>query len=204
MVRNQILRARDHFTNDLLEREKQKMSQQKLTFTITYYPAFQDISAIMEELRILLTHNKEHKKVFPNVPIIGFQNGKSKKDFLVRATLPKINGSGRCESCGKKTCLVCDSISTATTFTTEACQKTFKIQSGSLTYDSEKVLYLLKCKVCGEVLYVEKAKTKFRYRFNNYKSKYRAFRKGNRKVPEKLFHTHYGLDGQSHIEDWDL
>ena len=94
--------------------------------------------------------------------------------------------------------------STATTFTTEACQETFKIQSGPLTCDSEKVLYLLKCKVCGEVPYVGKAKTKFRYRFNNYKSKHRAFRKGNRKVPQKLFHTHYCLDGHSGIEDWDF
>ena len=177
------------------------MSEQKLAFNITYYPAFQNVRAIMEELHILLTPNKEHKKVFPNVPVIGFRNGKSLKDFLVRATLPKINGSGRCEPCGKKTCLVCDSISTATTFTTEACQETFKIQSGPLTCDSEKVLYLLKCKVCGEVPYVGKAKTKFRYRFNNYKSKHRAFRKGNRKVPQKLFHTHYCLDGHSGIED---
>ena len=102
----------------------------------------------------------------------------------------------------EKTCLVCDSISTATAFTTEACQETFKIQSGPLTCDSEKVLYLLKCKICGEVPYVGKAKTKFRYRFNNYKSKHRAFRKGNRKVPQKLFHTHYCLDGHSGIEDW--
>ena len=90
----------------------------------------------MEELHILLTLNKEHKKVFPNVPVIGFRNGKSLKDFLVSATLPKLNGSGRCEPCGKKTCLVCDSISTATTFTTEACQETFKIQSSPLTCDS--------------------------------------------------------------------
>ena len=180
------------------------MSEQKLTFNITYYPAFQNVRAIMEELNILLTPNKDHKKVFPNVPVIGFRNGKGLKDFLVRATLPKLNGSGRCEPCGKKTCLVCDSISTATTFTTEACQETFKIQSGPLTCDSEKVLYLLKCKVCGELPYVGKAKTKFRYRFNNYKSKHRAFRKGNRKVPQKLFHTHYCLDGHSGIEDWDF
>ena len=95
MVRNQILRAHDHFTNDLLEREKQKMSQQKLIFTITYYPAFQDLSAIMEELRILLTHNKEHKKVFPNVLLIGFLNGKSLKDFLVRATSIDVNHVGK-------------------------------------------------------------------------------------------------------------
>ena len=89
----------------------------------------------------------------------------------------------------KKTCLVCDSISTTTMFTTEAWQDTFKIQKGSLNCDSEKVLYLLKCKVFGGVHYVGKAKTKFRYRFNNYKSKHRTFRKGNKKVHQKLFHS---------------
>ena len=95
----------------------------------------------------------------------------------------------------EKTCLVCDSISTATTFNTDACQETFKIQSVPLTCDSKKALYLLKCKACGEVPYAGKAKTTFRYRFNNYKSKHRAFRKGNRKVPQKLFHTHNCLHG---------
>ena len=43
----------------------------------------------MEELHILFTPNKEHK-VFPKVPVIGLRNGKSLKDFLVRATLPKL------------------------------------------------------------------------------------------------------------------
>ena len=56
----------------------------------------------MEELDILLTPEKEHKKVFPNVPVIGFRNGKSLKDFLVRIILPKLNESGRYEVCGKK------------------------------------------------------------------------------------------------------
>ena len=60
-----------------------------------------------------------------------------------------------------KSCLVCDSISVATAFTAEACQETFKIQSSPLTCDFEKVLYLLKCKVCGKVLYVGKRKTNF-------------------------------------------
>ena len=67
-----------------------------------------------------------------------------------------------------------------------------------------KLLCLLICKICGEVRYVWKAKTKFRYRFNNYKSKQRAFRKGNWKVSHKLFHTHYCFDGHSGIQDWDL
>ena len=50
--------------------------------------------------------------------------------------------------------MVCDSISTFITFTREECQQTFKIQKGPSNCDSEKVLYLLKWKACGEVLYV--------------------------------------------------
>ena len=187
MIRKQILRAREHSRHGLLDREKPQMPVQKLTFNITYYPTFKNIRAIMEEQYILSVPNKEHKNVFSNMPAIGFRNGRSFKDYLVRATLLILDESGRCQPCGKKTCLVCDSISTATTFTTEAYQKTFKIRSGHLTCDSKKFLYLLKCKVCGEVSYVGKAKTKFRYRFNNFKSKPRAFRKGNQKVPLKLF-----------------
>ena len=37
------------------------------------------------------------------------------------------------------------SVSTAMTFTTEACQEIFEIHSGLLKWDSENVLYLLKC-----------------------------------------------------------
>ena len=56
----------------------------------------------MEELYLLLTPNKEHKKVFPNVPVVWFQNGKSLYDCLVRAKLPKLEGDRRCKPCGRK------------------------------------------------------------------------------------------------------
>ena len=81
------------------------MSEQKLTFNITYYPAFQNVRAIMEQKHILLTPNKEHQKLFGNVPVVGFRNGKSHNDFLIRAILTILNESGRCEPCGK-TCLL--------------------------------------------------------------------------------------------------
>ena len=113
--------------------------------SFTYYPVFQNSRNILQELYLLLAPDKEHKKVFPDVPVVGFRNGKSLKDYLVRATLPKPNETGRSEPCGKKTCLVCNSIRTTTIFTTEACGEIFKIQSGPLKCNSEKVLYLLKC-----------------------------------------------------------
>ena len=80
----------------------------------------------------------------------------------------------------------------------------FKIQGCPLSCNSEKVLYLLKCKVCDEASYVGKAKTKFWYRFNNYKTKHRAFRKGNRKKPQELFNDHYCLDSHLKTGDWDF
>ena len=91
------------------------MSEKKLAFNIIHYLAFQNSKSIMEGLHILLTHNKQHKRVFLNVPVVGFRNAQSLKDYLVRSKLPKLEESGKCESSEKKTCSVCDSISTTTT-----------------------------------------------------------------------------------------
>ena len=102
MIRKQILSAQEYSRNDLLEKEKQQMPEKKLTFNITYYPAFQHVRRIMEELHILLTPNKEQRIVFPDVPVVGFWNGKSLSDYLVRAKLSKLEESGKCEPCGKK------------------------------------------------------------------------------------------------------
>ena len=91
MIRKQILRAQEHFRKDLLERKKTEPSGPKLTFNITYYRVFQNIRKILQELHLLLAPDKEHKKVFPDVPVVGFRNGKSLKDYLVRAALLKTN-----------------------------------------------------------------------------------------------------------------
>ena len=42
MVRTQILKTRDESKNSLLERGNTKTSDSKLTFNITYYPAFSE------------------------------------------------------------------------------------------------------------------------------------------------------------------
>ena len=102
----------------------------------------------------------------------------------------------------EKTYLVCNSIRATATFTTNACGEIFKIQSGPLNCYSRKVLYLLKCKVCCEAPYVRKGKIKLRYRLSNCKYKHRAFRKGNRKISQILFHYCYRLDRPLGIHDW--
>ena len=106
---------------------------------MTYYPAFQNVRSILEEFEILLAPDNEHK-VFPEAPIVGFRNGKSLKDYLVRAALPKMENAGGSEPCGKGTCQVYDHMITTDTFTRKACGETFKIQSGPLNCNSENIL----------------------------------------------------------------
>ena len=173
MVRKQVLRAREHSRESLLEKVKSESDQHKLTFNITNYPVFQNVKNILQELHILLTPDKEHMKVFQDIPHVKFCSGKSLKD---RAILPNVEITGRCESCGKGTVRFVTLCAIQTLFLPKTGE-TFKIQSRVLNCNSQKVVYLLKCGICEEAPYVCKTKTKFRTRFNNYKSAHRSYRK---------------------------
>ena len=69
---------------------KSESDQNKLALNITYHPDFQNVRNILQELHILLTPDKEYKKVFQNTPIAGFRNTKNLKDDLVKVKLPNV------------------------------------------------------------------------------------------------------------------
>ena len=71
--------------------------------------------------------------MFPNVPIAGFRNGKSLKDYLVRASLPILNNTLGREPCGKRNCQVCQFIANTDNFSPITTDETFKINKGPLT-----------------------------------------------------------------------
>ena len=96
---------------------------------------------------------------------------------------------------------MCDFICDTDAFST--CGETFKIQSVVLNCNSQKVAYLLKYRICREAPYFGKAKTKFRARFNNYKSAHWSCRK-KRKVLQQRFHEHYGEHSHNGIDDWQF
>ena len=143
---------------------------------------------------ILLTPDKEHKKDVQDISVVGFRNRKSLKDHLIRAKLSNVEITRRSESCEKGNCHVCDFICDTDTFSTKVCRK-----CGVLNCNSEKVFYLLKCRICGEAPYLGKAKTKFRVRFNNYKSAHMSYRKC--KVSQQRFHEHYDQHSHNGIDD---
>ena len=99
---------------------------------------------------------------------------------------------------------VCDHIITTNIFTIKSCGEVFKIQSGPLNCNSEKILYLLRCKICDDTPYVGKVRTKFRLWFNSYKSKHQSFRKRKQNVSKKRFHSHHVQDCHRGIYDWEV
>ena len=84
MVRKQVLRTCEHSRETLIEKVKSESNQKKLTFNISYYPVFQNIRNILEELHIVLTPDQENivpGYVFQNIAVVGFCNGKSLKNI---------------------------------------------------------------------------------------------------------------------------
>ena len=139
MVRKQVFRACEHSRESLLEKVKSESDQKKLTFNITYYPVFQNVRNILQELHILLTPDEEHKKILQDIPVVGFRDGKSLKDCYFRVKLRNVEIPGRSESCGKGNCQVCHAIQTL--LLPKPVEKHLKFKVGYLTV-TRKVVHL--------------------------------------------------------------
>ena len=117
-VRKQVLRGRAICRDDLLNREKALEEKIQVIFNLNYYPVFKDVRKILKEVHLLLTPDQAHKRVFSEVPIIGFKNAKSLKDHLVRAVLPQLDREGRSKPYEgvNRSCEACDSVKHTTKF----------------------------------------------------------------------------------------
>ena len=130
MVKEQILQVHEHSRERLLENVKSVSNQKKLTFNhlISYYLVYQNVKNILQELHILLTSDKEHKKLFQDIPGVGFHDSESQKDHLFKKKSLNVEITGRSESCGKANCQVFEFICDTDTLSTKACGEAFKIK----------------------------------------------------------------------------
>ena len=206
MVHKEILRARAIPRDALLEKVNNQEKQNKITFNITYHPVFRNVRKILEELHVILASDDGHKKVFPDVPMIGFKINKNLKAHLVRSQLPDLDEVGRSKPCGGKRppCHLCENMKDTCTFKSKHLNEVHKINK-KYNYNSKMAVYLIECEICGEQ-HTGSTKTKFTSRANNYKSTQRKF-VNKEAVPkqalkQKRFHEHYCSDRHNGIQDW--
>ena len=230
VVEDQIKRACAFDRDDLLTNERPH-SKYQVSLNIEYNPVFQTIGKVLKELQCIIQGDSDHRKVFSDAPIVGFSNGKSLKSYLVRAVLPKVEEQKvqkGCFKCGGKRCEVCHNLKETSEFTSHVSKEIFTIEKGPLNCNSELVIYLISCKVCG-IQNVGSTKTKFRTRFNNYKSVHRKVReksfgktiqnggrtsrknnlrtqkdKNEAKYCQEKFHQHFCEAGHKGITDWEV
>ena len=233
LVEDQIRRACNFDRNDLLTKEK-PTKKGVLSLNIEYNPAFSNLSKTLNELKCILQGDEQHRKVFSDTPLVGFSNGKSLKNILVRAVLPKTNLSEDqkgSRKCGKAKCEVCKNLITTNEFTSTKTGEKFEIRKGPLTCDTKNVVYLINCKACG-IQNVGSTETIYRKRFNNYKTVQKSVRekilgekrpetkrgrprknvelpsnenkKTLKKYAQEKFHQHFCKDGHKGIPDWEI
>ena len=118
MARKEILRARALPRDALLEKVNNQEKQNKITFNVTYHLVFRDVRKILEELHVILASDDGHKKVFPDVPVIGFKIIKNFEARLVKSQLPDLDEVGRSKPCGGKRppCHLCENMKDTCTF----------------------------------------------------------------------------------------
>ena len=86
MVRKQILKARAFSRDTLLDNIKELRNNNRLVLTLTYHPSIKIFQNVLNEAHILLTPNKEHRKVFGDKPpMTGWRKPKSFKYHLASA-----------------------------------------------------------------------------------------------------------------------
>ena len=71
-MRQQILKAQKYRRTELFHNQREEVHKNKLVFNIIYYPIFSKLKNILFKIHLLLTPDREHRKICENVPIIIF------------------------------------------------------------------------------------------------------------------------------------
>ena len=200
LVNEQIDRVRRLDRTTLLANSGNRTNDQgrgeRVPLVATYHPALNGLGKVARRLHPMLTNSEEHRRVFPEPPLIAFRRCKNLKDILVRARLSSEGNGGTdkkgCSRCGKSRCQVCHVMSNSEHFHSNVDSREYRINY-SFNCDSSNVVYLLECTVCG-VQYVGSTCTPFRLRFNNYKACSRKFNSGA-SVPQAEFFRHFTEEG---------
>ena len=94
VVRKQILKYGAFSRDTLLDRVKEVKNNYRLVVALTYHSSITNLQNVFNEVHILLTPNKEHRKLFgDNPPMIGWRKSKSLKDHLVSAKIKSESSS---------------------------------------------------------------------------------------------------------------
>ena len=143
---------------------------------LTFHPALHVIFDILKSADRHIEKSSLLKSVLPKPPRVAFCNPKFLRDKLVRSKLKSEDEKkrGNFPRC-RKYCDICNIL-----YPSDKFRSTVKGEENKINFhfncNSVCEIYLLTCKVCGKQ-YTESTVTKFRSRFNQYKSNIKLLRR---------------------------
>ena len=147
LARGQILKARKSLWSEVLNKQKLVENNIRFVFNITCHPMLSKLKKVLSGIHLLLTPDREHGKVFENIPIAEFRRAKSLKDTLVRAKVAPIEKKkGPCRSCGGARCEICKHVVTTETFRYSSTKREYCIKSNNLNCRSNNVVIFFHAK----------------------------------------------------------
>ena len=189
-VKPEIERVHLKSRTDLLQKRENFVDPNVITLVLTYHPALSSIHNILSRAQRHVNKSIKLSQVLTSPPRVAFRNAKTLKDRLVRSKLKSCNEieSGTFK-CGSKRCEVCNVLTLGDEFESHVTKKKYKINF-NFNCNSINVIYLLSCKVCG-LQYVGTTTTRFRERFNQYKSNINLYRQGRRGLMQESVISHF-------------
>ena len=108
LVTSQIQKVRKTERESILLGNNNREKEKRDVIVVTYHPAIShQIYDILRENQNILSGDREHKQVFPSMPMVAFRKAKTLKDVLVRARVETIfTNSGECTGCHRSNCEV--------------------------------------------------------------------------------------------------
>ena len=153
----------------MLDKEKSQENDGKRIFNVTYYPVFRYLKSELKELLVILECDEEDKKVFPEVPIIGFKDRRTWNHIWWQLPSQILVSKTDASYAVEIDLLVNYSV-------TWKIQVLLKVNSNNVyqikkkvNYNSKMVVYFPECSVCRKP-YKSTTVTKFSARNNNCKS----------------------------------
>jgi hypothetical protein len=159
-----------------IRKPKGKDKNQRMSFPLTYNPAFKNIgSSFHNNFRTMLERSERQQKSHVNgSPFLAFRRVKNLGNLLVRADKEKteikdsgefipchMNQTRQCQMCAKHQVGIKKKIS---------INGTEKKINGELSCGSRNIVYLMECKEHPEESYIGETKQKAKERFTNHRS----------------------------------
>ena len=180
---------------NLLKKCEKQDKNDSLILVLTYHPALNKVHEILKKVHRHTIRSRRFSAVLPSHPPVTFHNPKALKDYSVRSKLQKRDSNDEengIYKCGNINCDIDNVLYLSNEFQSTVTRKRYHINF-KFDCSSVNVIYLLTCRK----QYTGSTITKFRLRFNQYKSNIKLYGEGKRGFEQEKLIEHFFFPNHS-------